>query len=150
MSHADDLADLRRLYAETDSTLAGWGCEDSADCCHFARTGREPYLWPIELALLEKAIAARGVKKKSLQVIEEDDRACPLLGRDQRCTVYAARPFGCRTFFCERGCGPARRPPRDQLAELGRRIATLAQRAAPDCDGPRPISTLLASLGQRR
>jgi Fe-S-cluster containining protein len=27
-----------------------------------------------------------------------------------RCTVYEARPFGCRTFFCEKRMGPVHEP----------------------------------------
>jgi Fe-S-cluster containining protein len=148
-----DLDALRALYADADRALEGWTCELSTDCCHFERTGREPYLWPNEWALLERAMAARGMaprravpargeaRARNLAVV---DRRCPLLGRDGRCTVYAERPFGCRTFFCERGTGPTPRPPRTELTALGRAIAALAQREDPSCDGPLPLSGLLA------
>lgn len=143
MSAPHDLARLRAIYREADALLDGWSCDLSGDCCHFERTGREPYLWPNEWALLEKAVASRGMRKGALPVLGE--RRCPLLGPDLRCTVYEDRPFGCRTFFCDRGFGPEKRPPRKELAELGREIATLAQRADASCDGPRPLSRLLAS-----
>jgi hypothetical protein len=141
---------IEALYAKTDELLDGWTCDQSADCCHFERTGREPYLWPAEWAALEKAIARRGTRRGSLPVL--DERRCPLLGRDGRCTVYEARPFGCRTFFCARGVGPTRRRPRDELARIGREIASLDAGSHPDFAGkpangpdwPRPLSRLLA------
>jgi hypothetical protein len=139
-----DLEALRALYAEADRALEGWSCELSSDCCHFARTGREPYLWENEWVLAERAMSARGIsRKRALPVIEEDDRRCPLLGDDGRCTIYAARPFGCRTFFCDRGFGPSRKLPRDVLGALGKRVAALAEEGGAR-DGPRPISTWLA------
>lgn len=152
-SRGHDDAALRAVYEEADRLLEGWSCPASADCCHFARTGREPYLWPNEWALLQRALASRGVARgRSLPVRADDDRACPLVTPDGRCSVYDDRPFSCRTFFCERGSGPTRRPLRAELAELGRRIATLAERAADPREGggwPRPLSRLLAE-GRRR
>jgi Fe-S-cluster containining protein len=143
---AHDLDALRAIYRESDDLLAGWSCDLSTDCCHFARTGREPSLWPNEWALVEHAIAARGARPSALVVLAE--RRCPLLGAGDRCTVYETRPFGCRTFFCERAAGPTRRPPRAELAELGRRIAALARQADTECDGPRPLTRLLAQRGR--
>ena len=137
-------AALRELYAEADRLLGGWTCPTSTECCRFGLTGREPYLWPIEWAYLERAIAARGgkkaVAKKKLHVM---DGACPLLGADDRCSVYDARPFGCRTFFCSRATGPTRQPPRAELAAIARRIADLSERARPD--GPRTLTSWLAT-----
>ncbi len=141
---AHDLDALRALYREADEALGGWTCDASADCCHFARTGREPYLWPNEWVLLEKAVAARGPRRGPVLAVF-DDRRCPLLDDQGHCSVYEARPLGCRTFFCERGVGPARKPPRAELAAIGRRIADLAQRDQPGCDGPRTLTSLLRS-----
>lgn len=151
-----DLDALRSLYAEADAALAGWTCEASTDCCHFGRTGREPYLWPNEWALLDRAIAARGgvkaiaaaTRRGSLPVVDDEGR-CPLLGADARCTVYADRPFGCRTFFCDRAEGPTRRPPRAELADVGRRVAALARAVEPGCDGPRQLRRLVGQRGSR-
>jgi Fe-S-cluster containining protein len=150
MTQERDLSALRSWYAEVDQLLHGWTCAASADCCHFARTGREPYLWPNEWALLERGIAARGLRSRALAVIREDERACRLLGADGRCTVYPVRPFGCRTFFCERASGPTRSPPRAEIAAIARRIADAAVQQFPDCDGPRPLSTWLARRGGSR
>jgi Fe-S-cluster containining protein len=148
-----DLAALRAIYDEVDATLAGWSCPASADCCHFARTGREPYLWPNEWALLEESLAARGsgrgAGRRGLPIVDEE-RTCPLLDGSGRCTVYAARPFGCRTYFCERAEGPAKKRPRERLAELGRRLAALAERAEPSGEGPRPLSRWLETRAKKR
>jgi Fe-S-cluster containining protein len=154
VDEAHDLESLGDVYRETDEVLSGWSCSLSLDCCHFARTGREPYLWPNEWALLRRAFAARGLGKRRLAVLphgpsgREADGACPLLSREGRCTVYADRPFGCRTYFCDKGLGPTRRPPRQELAELGRRIAMLARRVEPH-EGPRALTALLATRARR-
>src|SRR3990172_9533815 len=84
-----DLAALEAIYAEVDRALAGWGCDRSADCCRFARTGREPHVWENEWALVERAVRARGVRCGPLPVRAADGDACPLLAPDGRCAVYA-------------------------------------------------------------
>ncbi len=140
------LEQLRALYAKVDTALAGWSCETSTDCCRFGVTGREPYPTAVELAELERAVRARGglPKRRSLP-LAVDERRCALLGDDNRCLVYAARPFGCRTFFCERARGPVgeRAPsslPRALISEVGREIAALSARFAPADPGARPLS----------
>jgi hypothetical protein len=138
-----DLAALRAIYVEADRELAGWTCEQSTDCCRFGVTGREPSLWPNEWALVKDAIAARVASKPRRLPVVDQERRCPLLGDDSRCTIYDARPFGCRTYYCQRASGPTRKLPRDRLAELGRRVATLAERADPRGGGPRPLTSWL-------
>src|SRR5687768_9334556 len=96
------LADLRALYARIDGALEGWACDASTDCCRFGVTGREPYPTAVEVAELERAVRARGGLKKRRALPVAGERRCALLGDDNRCLVYASRPFGCRTFFCER------------------------------------------------
>lgn len=138
------LAGLRAIYAEVDTITAGFGCEASTDCCRFGVTGREPYPTAVELAELERAVRARGGlgKRRSLPVAGE--RRCAMLSDEGRCVVYASRPFGCRTFFCERATGPsgeiARDLPKAEIARLGRAIADLSARFAPRDPGPRPLS----------
>jgi hypothetical protein len=125
-----DLDALARLYHEVDDLLAGWSCERSTDCCHFGRTGREPQLWPNEWELLRRELAARPAPRRRSLPLAADER-CPLLDDGGRCVAYAARPFGCRTYFCDRAVGPTRRPPRAELAALGRRVAALAEATDP-------------------
>lgn len=146
----EHLEQLRALYARIDAAMEGWGCETSTDCCRFGVTGREPYPTAVELAELERAVRARGglPKRRSLPVLTKgagDERRCALLGDDGRCLVYAARPFGCRTFFCDRAHGPVgeRAPsglPRAEIAEVGRAIAALSALFSPGDPGPRPLS----------
>jgi Fe-S-cluster containining protein len=145
--------ELRALYEEVDALMAPFSCPASADCCHFARTGREPYPHAVEIAEVEHAIRASNVslskasrlrsdkKAKSLRVIA-DERRCPLLGADDRCRIYASRPFGCRTYFCHRALGPEKLP-RERLRDVGQRIANLSTRAFPRDPGPRALTKAL-------
>jgi Fe-S-cluster containining protein len=166
------LAELRALYAELDAHLAGFTCDASADCCHFGRTGREPYPSAIEIAELERAVRARGGPPKQRQDHAQrrrddreqgrrqrslpvaDERRCALLSAEATCAVYAARPLGCRTFFCERGRGAAGEeppPPRGgETGRIARAIAELSARFAPADPGPRPLSKVTADWDAKR
>jgi Fe-S-cluster containining protein len=157
------LDSLRALYAEVDALLDGWTCDASTECCRFGVTGREPYPTAVEVAELERAVRARGglPKRRSLPVVrarggadsDEDERRCALLSDEGKCLVYASRPFGCRTFFCERASGPAgeaaRSGPRSEVARIGRAIADVAARFDPADPGPRPLSKVTAGWGDR-
>jgi len=142
-------AELRALYDEVDRVMAPLSCPSSTDCCHFARTGREPYPHAVELAEVEHAVRASNVKiakvHKRLRMVAEvgDERRCPLLGADGRCRIYASRPFGCRTYFCDRVEGGE--VPRERVREIGRRIASLSARAFPRDPGPRALTKALTN-----
>ena len=140
--------DLLALYKETDELLAPFSCEASTDCCHFGRTGREPYPTAVELAEVEDAAKGLGLAAKPTRKLPmvDTERRCPLLGPNDRCRIYASRPFGCRTFFCERVSGPGKLP-RAEILALGRRIADLSQRAFPRDPHPRPLGR---ALGRER
>lgn len=145
---------LRAVYAEVDALTQGLTCDASTDCCRFGVTGREPYPTALELALLERAVRARGGLPRRRTLPLAGERRCDLLSDEGRCLVYAARPFGCRTFFCERARGPAGERPRDldraAVAELARRVAELSARAFPREGGPRPLSRATASWESRK
>lgn len=148
------LAALRRVYADVDALLAGWSCDASTDCCRFGVTGREPYPTAVELAALERAVRARGGLGRSRSLpLARDERRCALLSDAGRCLVYDARPFGCRTFFCDRAEGPAgaraRDMPRAEIAALGRAVMDISARFAPADPGPRPLSRASASWTPR-
>ncbi|CAN5151480.1 hypothetical protein BH09MYX1_BH09MYX1_20860 [soil metagenome] len=137
--------ELRALYDETEALLEGNSCALSGDCCHFANEG-EPYPTPAELALVFEALRKKGITLapakrvrggKHLPVVA-GDRRCPILGHDGRCRIYEDRPFGCRTFFCERRTGPGKLP-RKEIVDLGRRIAAVSARAFPRDPQPRPL-----------
>ena len=155
-AEAAGLEELRAVYTEVDALLAGWTCDSSTDCCRFGVTGREPYPTAVELAELERAVRARGglPKRRSLPTVSpsgEDERRCALLSDEGKCLVYAARPFGCRTFFCERARGPAGEPARamrdakSEIARLGRAVADVSARFDVRDPGPRPLSKATAS-----
>lgn len=117
--------ELRALYAEADALFAGWTCPGSAVCCQFGLTGRQPELWPIEWRLLERALRAHPPPRHAGG--HEGD--CPAFdAATRRCRAYEARPFGCRTHFCEEA-ERAGKNPRDRVRELARRLAALAERA---------------------
>ncbi len=153
------LENLRALYAEVDALLDGWTCDASTECCRFGVTGREPYPTAVEVAELERAVRARGglPKRRALPVVHGarggDERRCALLSDEGKCLVYASRPFGCRTFFCERASGPAgeaaRSGPKSEIARLGRAVADVATRFDPADPGPRPLSKVTAKWGDR-
>jgi Fe-S-cluster containining protein len=136
---------LLRLYAEVDELLGGITCEASAECCDFANTGREPYPTAVELAEIELARRSRpSPRRRSLP--QAGERRCPLLGDDRRCTIYASRPLGCRTFFCDRARGPAGEPamsPRAELRRISAAILDLSARFSGENPGPRPLSNAI-------
>jgi Fe-S-cluster containining protein len=127
------LDELRSIYARADALYADWSCPSSTECCRFGITGRQPYITSIELSLLRHGLAKRdeasAPRHRALPITRDaaSERICPLLEGSGRCSVYAERPLGCRTFYCGRaqaGTGPSR----DDLAELVRALQDLAAR----------------------
>jgi uncharacterized protein len=158
------LAELFEVYREVDEHLALATCPASTECCRFGRTRREPYVTSLELLAVERArrrSSGTGQRplplhdpratKPSLPLFEKvaDEGLCPMLGPDGRCVVYAARPFGCRTFFCERADVPVPLPHKELLAFV-RRIKELAIRHAPRGDEGRPLRNALGAPKRRR
>jgi Fe-S-cluster containining protein len=142
------LAELAALYREVDTLYAGWSCPGTTECCRFGVTGRQPYVTSIELAAVKRAIARRGAplspRKRALPITsdEERERICPMLDRNARCSIYADRPLGCRTFYCDRATrGP--RATRDELQAVVRKLQDLAARHALGGDQPRPLTRAL-------
>jgi uncharacterized protein len=134
-------AELRKLYEKTDALLAHLSCDGATECCRFGITGREPYPTAVELAELDLALKSAPLPKtRHLATLNE--RRCPVLGADGRCRAYAARPFGCRTYFCDRVRGG--KVPRAEIQQISREIAALSARFAPADPGPRPLTKALA------
>jgi Fe-S-cluster containining protein len=105
----------------------------------------------IELAALRRAIDARGGARSWKKAKDAngrarlpvaDERACPLLDATGRCAVYAARPLGCRTFYCERADVIEPLAQRE-LNALVRRIQDIAARHEPNGDRGRPLTKAL-------
>jgi len=142
------LDELAALYAQADRLYADWSCPGSTECCRFGVTGRQPYVTAIELSYLRHALASRGgalvPRRRALPITDDRrrERICPLLDRDGRCSVYAARPLGCRTFYCDRairGLGPTR----DDLRELVQTLQNLAARHQLGGEQGRPLTRAL-------
>jgi hypothetical protein len=174
-SQSPERAALLALYAEADAVLEGWTCACSragvggtpeAQCCHFAVTGREPYPTAVELEEVRHAVraaaftpaapaaAATGASRARdpRKLPMADLRPCPLLSAEGRCRVYASRPFGCRTYFCDHAEAPwgaRKKLPRDAVNAIGRRIADLSARFAPRDPHPRPLVKALTGGGRR-
>lgn len=142
------LAELDVLYARVDALYADWSCPTSTECCRFGIHGRQPYVTSIEASAIRHALARRGglpaEHKRALPILlsEEQERVCPLLNKQQRCSVYAQRPLGCRTFYCNkatRGSGPDS----DGLHELTRELQELAARHRMGGAEARPLLRVL-------
>lgn len=95
--------ETRAILKKADETYARFSCPASGECCQLAVTQREPWLYPSEWEILRAAVEELPP--------EREDGGCPFLDASgKRCSVYASRPFGCRTFFCSRIRGPSRQP----------------------------------------
>lgn len=149
---------LLSLYEQADALVSSATCacsvaapvgegEETAPCCRFAVTGREPYPTAVELAEVEHAMRARGGagRRGRRLPLASELRTCPLLSEDARCTIYASRPLGCRTFFCERGDGPPKAA-RQGLLELARKISDLSACVCPEDPRPRPFLAALKRM----
>jgi Fe-S-cluster containining protein len=125
-------AELKAVYRLADAAYRPYSCPGTAECCQLAATRREPWLWPVEWELL---LEAKGGEVPAPRA----DGGCPFLEADgQRCSVYASRPFGCRTFFCHRIRGPAREPI-EAVALLSQRLERVAQTLDAEACAPRPL-----------
>jgi len=124
------LKELRTVYRQADAAYAPFSCPASGECCQLATTRRQPWLWWPEWLLLTRQHPLPPPRA---------DGGCPYLdAAGRRCTVYADRPFGCRTFFCGRIQGPARQPA-ETVSALLVRLERLSERLRPALAAPRPL-----------
>lgn len=134
---ANHRTEITAIYAELEKRPLERSCISRTECCQFHLTGKTPML-----TLGEAAFAALGVRASGRKKIPpRDDGACPMLGRNGRCTIYAHRPFGCRTHFCAAAGGPY---PRKHVADLIQRLEALDEKLGGD--GPRPIQTAVTDM----
>jgi Fe-S-cluster containining protein len=82
-----------------------WACHRSGDCCRHAGRLTMTHAEQVELeAVADRPLLfephADGRFVDLLPVAGTS--ACPLLGADGLCTVYAVRPFNCRRWGCFR------------------------------------------------
>ena len=131
------LAEVRAVYAELAGRPLERACIARTECCQFKLTGLTPYLTKGEALVAAKGFRATGRK----ELPEPKDGACPMLKAETgRCLIYADRPFGCRTHFCEAAGGPY---PRKHVLDLIHRLEKVDQQLGGD--GPRKIESAMAA-----
>jgi Fe-S-cluster containining protein len=130
------LAEVRAVYSDLAARPIDRQCTLRTECCHFKLTGLTPFLTRGEALLAAKALRASGRKR----IPDRKDGACPLLDpKASRCLIYEARPFGCRTHFCEAAGGPySRREVLDLIRRLERVDAEVGG------SGARPLPDAMA------
>lgn len=134
LQHA--LGEVRAIYAELAKRPLNRSCQARTECCQFQITGLTPQLTKGEALVAAKGFRATGRK----ELPESADGACPFLKRETgRCMIYADRPFGCRTHFCEAAGGPYARK---QVLDLIRRLEDVDRILGGD--GPRKIQSAVA------
>ncbi len=148
------LAEVRAVYAELETRPVSRDCTGRAECCRFKLTGLTPFLTRGEAWVAAQAWRATG--RKELPKDESGgsrgtEGVCPMLDpASNRCRIYAARPFGCRTHFCPAAGGPYRRA---EVLDLIRRLEAVDARLGGD-GIPRPLGSAvvaaLASVPRRR
>jgi len=146
------LGRLRALYADVDASLAHSSCPATTECCRFGITGREPYVTGIEIVAIRQAVRARGgplsLRRRALPMLAtaERERICPLLDSSGKCSVYADRPLGCRTYFCSRA---THAPDHASIRVFVRRLADLAAEHEARGELGRPLTRVLAEKDLR-
>lgn len=131
------ITEVRAVYAELAKRPLERSCIACTECCQFQLTGRTPHLTKGEALVAAKAFRATGRK----ELPETTDVICPMLKKETgRCLIYADRPFGCRTHFCEAAGGPH---PRKQVLDFIRRLEDVDHRLKGD--GPQKVQTSLAA-----
>jgi Fe-S-cluster containining protein len=128
------LREVEAVYEELANRPIERSCVTRTNCCRFKLTGEIPYVTRGEALLAAHAWRATG--RKSLEESSDSDGRCAFLNPgDQRCRVYSARPFACRTHFCAAAGGPYRRR---EVLDLIRRLEDIDRRLGGTC-GSRPL-----------
>lgn len=134
------VGETQAIYAELAQRPVERSCTGIAECCQFRLTGKTPHLTRGEAVTAWSAVKASGRKT----VPESIGGACPLLHPTTlRCLIYAGRPFGCRTHFCNAAGGPLAR---GVVIDLIRRMEKID--AALGGDGSKPIENALREVAE--
>ncbi len=127
------IAEIKAVYAELAKRPLERACVVRTGCCQFQLTGRTPFLTKGEALVAAKGWRATGRK----DLPEMTDGNCPFLKKETgQCLIYDARPFGCRTHFCEAAGGPY---PRKLVLDMIRRLEDVDRQLKGD--GPRKIQS---------
>ena len=111
------LREVEGVYEELVNRPIERSCIARAHCCRFKLTGEIPYVTRGEALLAARSWRATG--RKSVEESSHSDGRCPFLDPgDQRCRIYSARPFACRTHFCAAAGGPYRARPHDSPVQV--------------------------------
>lgn len=130
------LDEVRAVYAKLAKRPIARNCVVRTECCQFQLTGLTPQLTRGEALVAAKGFRATGRK----QMPKSENGACPFLKRETgRCIIYADRPFGCRTHFCDAAGGPCSRK---EVLDLIRRLEDVDRKLGGD--GPRKIQAAVA------
>jgi hypothetical protein len=89
-------ASLHALYAALDAEVARFGpvCQLSGRCCRFAEYGHTLFLSAPEAAvLLDEA-------PPPVRPLDQGE-SCPWQDAAGHCNARAARPLGCRVYYCD-------------------------------------------------
>lgn len=116
MARGAALEEVQAVYSELAQRPVERDCVRRTECCQFKLTGKTPYVTAGEAMMVADALRAQGKRK----LTEKEDGSCPMLhAQTGKCEVYEARPFSCRTHFCQAAGGPyARR----EVVDLIRRL----------------------------
>lgn len=139
------ITETRAIFRKADEAYAPYSCPASGECCQLSKTKRQPWVMRSEWDVLTDQLEREGLTLPN----DREDGGCPFLDPEgKRCTVYAARPFGCRTFFCERIRGPNRQPVA-VVDSLLRRLTALNEAEDEGDDAALEASRPPGSLGAR-
>jgi uncharacterized protein len=141
------LREIEVIYEELANRPIERSCVARTHCCRFKLTGEIPYVTRGEALLAARSWRATG--RKIVEESSHSDGRCPFLDPgNQRCRIYSARPFACRTHFCAAAGGPYRR---NEVLDLIRRLEAIDQQLG-SRSGPRPlvaaVSDALEKLGK--
>jgi len=89
-------AEIAQVYAdfERDRDAVKPRCDASGACCRFEAYGHRLFITTIEMAAFARSVAVAADAAW-------DGTGCPYQSAAGRCTAHAARPFGCRVYFCD-------------------------------------------------
>ena len=88
---------LRELYASVDAEMdrIDWTCRRDGCCCENSEFGPRPS--ELEILLIRRHLEAHPLPPGGAT----DGRDPCLFLSGSQCTIYQARPFGCRSFTCD-------------------------------------------------